>query len=170
MVKARGKTLQWHAGAIVNLQALSRDDAPDARDRRLCLPRRMLNGVAHGRRGRKAQLVEIAASERCLSHDGFGQRRQRRIQWQRRFIDLCGNTAGLQDMAEILEQSVRDINRRVRDPGKRTAEYLDYVLTRLTVIGAAYITVVCLLPELLIAKIMSPRPAYSSICLANTRW
>ena len=32
-------------------------------------------------------------------------------------------------------------------PGKRTAEYLDYVLTRLTVIGAAYITVVCLLPE-----------------------
>ena len=35
-------------------------------------------------------------------------------------------------------------------PGKRTAEYLDYVLTRLTVIGAAYITVVCLLPEALI--------------------
>jgi preprotein translocase subunit SecY len=32
-------------------------------------------------------------------------------------------------------------------PGKRTAEYLDFVLTRLTVIGAAYITVVCLLPE-----------------------
>jgi preprotein translocase subunit SecY len=35
-------------------------------------------------------------------------------------------------------------------PGKRTAEYLDYVLTRLTVIGAAYITIVCLVPELLI--------------------
>ncbi len=34
-------------------------------------------------------------------------------------------------------------------PGKRTAEYLDYVLTRLTVIGAAYITAVCLLPEFL---------------------
>jgi preprotein translocase subunit SecY len=34
-------------------------------------------------------------------------------------------------------------------PGKRTAQYLDYVLTRLTVIGAAYITAVCLLPELL---------------------
>ena len=34
-------------------------------------------------------------------------------------------------------------------PGKRTAAYLDYVLTRLTVIGAAYITVVCLLPEAL---------------------
>jgi len=36
-------------------------------------------------------------------------------------------------------------------PGKKTAEYLDYVLTRLTVIGAAYIAFVCLLPELLIA-------------------
>jgi preprotein translocase subunit SecY len=35
-------------------------------------------------------------------------------------------------------------------PGKRTAEYLDYVLTRLTVIGAAYIAIVCLLPEALI--------------------
>ncbi|MDR7229344.1 preprotein translocase subunit SecY [Caulobacter sp. BE264] len=33
-------------------------------------------------------------------------------------------------------------------PGKRTAEYLDYVLTRLTVIGAAYITAVCVAPEL----------------------
>jgi preprotein translocase subunit SecY len=32
-------------------------------------------------------------------------------------------------------------------PGKRTAAYLDYVLTRLTVIGAGYITLVCLLPE-----------------------
>ncbi len=32
-------------------------------------------------------------------------------------------------------------------PGKRTAEYIDYVLTRLTVIGAAYITAICLLPE-----------------------
>ena len=37
-------------------------------------------------------------------------------------------------------------------PGKRTAEYLDYVLTRLTVIGAAYITLVCLLPEFLAAE------------------
>jgi preprotein translocase subunit SecY len=37
-------------------------------------------------------------------------------------------------------------------PGKRTADYLDYVLTRLTVIGAAYITLVCLLPEAFMAK------------------
>ncbi len=32
-------------------------------------------------------------------------------------------------------------------PGKRTADYLDFVLTRLTVIGAAYIAFVCLVPE-----------------------
>jgi preprotein translocase subunit SecY len=37
-------------------------------------------------------------------------------------------------------------------PGKRTAEYIDYVLTRLTVIGAIYIAVVCLLPETLMAS------------------
>jgi preprotein translocase subunit SecY len=36
-------------------------------------------------------------------------------------------------------------------PGKNTAEYLDYVLTRLTVVGSAYLAIVCLLPELLIA-------------------
>ena len=36
-------------------------------------------------------------------------------------------------------------------PGKNTADYLDYVLTRLTVLGAAYLSVVCILPEILIA-------------------
>jgi preprotein translocase subunit SecY len=35
-------------------------------------------------------------------------------------------------------------------PGERTAEFIDYVLTRITVIGALYITAVCLLPELLV--------------------
>ncbi|HEY2482386.1 MAG TPA: preprotein translocase subunit SecY [Caulobacteraceae bacterium] len=34
-------------------------------------------------------------------------------------------------------------------PGKRTAEYIDYVLTRLTLIGAVYIAIVCLVPEFL---------------------
>ena len=37
-------------------------------------------------------------------------------------------------------------------PGKRTEEYLDYVLTRVTVIGAAYLTLICLVPEFLIAR------------------
>jgi preprotein translocase subunit SecY len=41
-------------------------------------------------------------------------------------------------------------------PGKRTAEYLDYVLTRLTVIGAGYMCIVCLLPELLRAEYNIP--------------
>ncbi|MCA0434448.1 MAG: preprotein translocase subunit SecY [Proteobacteria bacterium] len=35
-------------------------------------------------------------------------------------------------------------------PGEKTAEYLDWILTRLTVIGAAYLVVICLLPEFLI--------------------
>jgi preprotein translocase subunit SecY len=42
-------------------------------------------------------------------------------------------------------------------PGKRTAEYLDYVLSRLTVIGAAYLTIVCVLPELLRRKFPASR-------------
>jgi preprotein translocase subunit SecY len=36
-------------------------------------------------------------------------------------------------------------------PGERTAQYIDFVLTRITVVGAIYITVVCLLPEFLIS-------------------
>lgn len=35
-------------------------------------------------------------------------------------------------------------------PGERTAEFIDFVLTRITVVGAIYLTVVCLLPEFLI--------------------
>jgi len=34
-------------------------------------------------------------------------------------------------------------------PGKRTAEYLDYVVNRVLVLGAAYLAAVCLLPEIL---------------------
>jgi preprotein translocase subunit SecY len=34
-------------------------------------------------------------------------------------------------------------------PGERTAEYIDYVLSRVTVVGAAYLAAVCLFPELL---------------------
>ena len=37
-------------------------------------------------------------------------------------------------------------------PGKRTEQYLDYVLTRITLIGAIYLTVVCIVPEYMIAK------------------
>src|SRR5690606_17550387 len=36
-------------------------------------------------------------------------------------------------------------------PGARTAEYIDYVLTRITVTGAIYLVAVCLLPEILIS-------------------
>ncbi len=36
-------------------------------------------------------------------------------------------------------------------PGERTADYIDYVLTRITVVGAIYLVAVCLLPEYLIS-------------------
>jgi preprotein translocase subunit SecY len=41
-------------------------------------------------------------------------------------------------------------------PGERTAEFIDYVLTRITVVGAAYLSLVCLLPELLISYAAVP--------------
>jgi preprotein translocase subunit SecY len=41
-------------------------------------------------------------------------------------------------------------------PGKNTADYLDYVLTRLTTVGAIYLSLVCLLPEFLIAQYALP--------------
>ncbi len=41
-------------------------------------------------------------------------------------------------------------------PGKNTADYLDYVLTRLTVIGSLYLTGISLLPEFLISRLSVP--------------
>jgi len=41
-------------------------------------------------------------------------------------------------------------------PGKNTAEFFDYVLTRLTVVGAGYLTLVALLPEILISRFSVP--------------
>ena len=37
-------------------------------------------------------------------------------------------------------------------PGRQTSEYIDYVLTRLTTVGAIYLVAVCLLPEFLIMR------------------
>ncbi len=37
-------------------------------------------------------------------------------------------------------------------PGDQTSRYIDKIMTRLTVVGAVYITLVCLLPEFLILK------------------
>ena len=41
-------------------------------------------------------------------------------------------------------------------PGKKTAEFIDYVLTRITVIGAIYLSAVCVMPTLLINKFNVP--------------
>jgi preprotein translocase subunit SecY len=41
-------------------------------------------------------------------------------------------------------------------PGERTAEHIDYVLSRITVVGAAYLAVVCIIPEILISYAAVP--------------
>jgi len=41
-------------------------------------------------------------------------------------------------------------------PGKNTADYLDYILTRLTVVGALYLAAISLLPEFLITRFSVP--------------
>ena len=41
-------------------------------------------------------------------------------------------------------------------PGSPTSDYLDFVLTRLTAIGATYLAAVCILPEILISKYSIP--------------
>jgi len=41
-------------------------------------------------------------------------------------------------------------------PGERTAQYIDHILTRVTVLGAMYLAVICILPELLISYAALP--------------
>src|SRR5258708_16912823 len=41
-------------------------------------------------------------------------------------------------------------------PGKNTADHLDHILTRLTVVGAGYLSAVCILPEILISEYSMP--------------
>jgi len=41
-------------------------------------------------------------------------------------------------------------------PGKKTAEYLDYVVSRILVLGSGYLAAVCLLPEILRAQLSIP--------------
>lgn len=43
-----------------------------------------------------------------------------------------------------------------RRPGVQTAEYFDFVLTRITVLGAAYMIFICVFPEILISKFSVP--------------
>jgi preprotein translocase subunit SecY len=41
-------------------------------------------------------------------------------------------------------------------PGEQTARHIDKIITRLTLVGAIYITLVCLLPEFLIVRFKVP--------------
>ena len=43
-------------------------------------------------------------------------------------------------------------------PGEKTSDFFDYVLTRLTTIGAVYLTLVCVVPEVFIGKYQIPMP------------
>jgi preprotein translocase subunit SecY len=50
-------------------------------------------------------------------------------------------------------------------PGKATGDYLDYVLTRITVIGAAYLAVICLVPEFIVKAFNVPTMALGGTSL-----
>jgi preprotein translocase subunit SecY len=41
-------------------------------------------------------------------------------------------------------------------PGKKTAEYIDRVLSRLTLVGAAYLAIVCILPVIVFGSLNIP--------------
>jgi len=47
-------------------------------------------------------------------------------------------------------------------PGKQTAKYIDNVLTRLTLFGSIYITLICLLPQFLV---VTPMSRFTSVAL-----
>jgi preprotein translocase subunit SecY len=53
-------------------------------------------------------------------------------------------------------------------PGKRTAEHLDYVLTRLTVIGSIYMAFVCVLPEVLNSPALTGNPLGGQFYVGGT--
>jgi preprotein translocase subunit SecY len=41
-------------------------------------------------------------------------------------------------------------------PGQQTADYIDYMLTRLTAVGSIYLAIVCVLPEFVVTKMSLP--------------
>lgn len=55
-------------------------------------------------------------------------------------------------------ESLRNYGGFVPDmrPGKHTADYFDYVLTRITVVGAIYLVFICLLPEFMVSQYNVP--------------
>jgi preprotein translocase subunit SecY len=52
-------------------------------------------------------------------------------------------------------------------PGKKTADYIDYVLTRITVIGAFYLAIVCLIPEALRSRATIPLGGTSILIMVS---
>ena len=62
-------------------------------------------------------------------------------------MSCCGSACGFTEPGSTPER---------RAPGQHTAEYIDKVLTRLTVWGSLYVALVCLLPEFLISRFRVP--------------
>jgi preprotein translocase subunit SecY len=60
----------------------------------------------------------------------------------------------IDDVAENLKNQSASIP-GIR-PGKKTEEYLEYVVNRILVLGSAYLAAVCLLPEVLISELRVP--------------
>ena len=66
-------------------------------------------------------------------------------------INYTPSTNLLDMIKELTNEMINDEEERIEILGilKKTAEYIDYVLTRCTIVGAIYLAVVCLIPEFL---------------------
>ena len=72
------------------------------------------------------------------------------------------------DTADNLKKSGAFV-RGIR-PGQQTADYIDQVLTRLTLWGAMYVTAVCLLPEILIRPRECRSASAARRCSSSWSW
>lgn len=77
-------------------------------------------------------------------------------------VFFCFFYTGIQFNPEETAENLKKHNGIVPGirPGARTAEYLDYVLTRLTVIGSAYLCLVCIIPEVVMSQAVAKSAFY----------
>ncbi len=117
----------------------------------LLFPATVASFVGTGKGAFAGYMQEIAAAL------GYGQPLQMVIYWAL-VIFFCFFYTALvfnsRDTADNLKKSGAFIP-GIR-PGQQTADYIDRVLTRLTLWGAFYVTAVCILPEFLVAQQGTP--------------
>jgi preprotein translocase subunit SecY len=70
-------------------------------------------------------------------------------------------TFNVDDVANNLKKSGSFIPGK--QPGKKTSEYLDYVMTRVTTIGATFLTTIAILPMVLEVSFQMPTRAHSFV-------